>query len=811
MAEVESAAADDSFVQSEPQDEQQTHNMTVGTRRQANGTIGSVYSGNKIRHLKKEDGIPLWRKDIQYQFLKLVFEDKTPVFTRWPDGQKGLDFADVYIDAMARSSKTSKILKDKLQNDKQAAISMAMVCLLVNFGRMNTTLNFFPEMRAQLRTYHSIPSLQAHQDPNAYKQLQDAPRLKSILKGASEDVDQPNTLDKIKRQSIPRTNPVNLIFVLAQYAPKVSELHFFPPRDFFDLVMRSTLSSKSRAKAFLWLMWWYLESDFSHEAALNNPFGPGLAADGNGGLPIKVPSFESLTEEQANEENVDTQSEIEYGEAKRLERKRILEEDEPIPRITKRSKKGLLEPGYDDDQISGDISGRGDSFGGRGSAMSTPLHPSSKRYPDDEDDYQTPGHPGRSRYKRPKRESSLTRSVGQQRLILKTKMEHTPDASSPAPPGSGHPILNRFVTEPSLPQQSSSRRPRPLTQHQLAVEQNRRQRIEYILAKRKNEAYRLLHAKREAEIPFHRYNRLLQNVPDGYDSEDEDNSWGKGGLVPNPEEEEDYGECASFYLSVIRKAARRLDRWDYDDANGPKRDRKKEREERQKARQSGIGLDTDLVGRVPTSARSRARAARNAKRKLAGVTTEGSATVTPKAKPSSASRSKSNRNRTSRPTGSSLAAPDGATKDGLEAPSQDQELSSMPGDMEGEAEEGLDDIDRELLGEGSGDEDEGASRGPQTSRPVEAGYEDSFIGEGGDDDAEALSSDENDEEADDDDLEEGEGDVDVDVEGDGDDNSSTFEGGNGYAASDASSVAGDASEKLQEGRADEKDETMGDH
>lgn len=145
MADVESSAADESFSQADAQDEQPTHSMTVsatvGTRRQANGTIGSVYSGNKIRHLKKEDGIPLWRKDIQYQFLKLVFEDKTPVFTRLSDGRKGMDFADIYIDAMAKSSKTSKILKDKLQNDKQAAISMAMVCLLVNFGRMNTTLN----------------------------------------------------------------------------------------------------------------------------------------------------------------------------------------------------------------------------------------------------------------------------------------------------------------------------------------------------------------------------------------------------------------------------------------------------------------------------------------------------------------------------------------------------------------------------------------------------------------------------------------------------------------------------------------------
>lgn len=177
-------------------------------------------------------------------------------------------------------------------------------------------------MRAQLRTYHSIPSLQAHQDSNAYKQLQDAPRLKSILKGASEDYEQPNTLEKIKRQNIPRTNPVNLIFVLAQYAPKVSETHFFPPRDFFDLVMRSTLSSQSRARAFLWLMWWYLESDFSREAALNNPFGAGLEGEGSEGLPLKVPPFDILTEEQANEENQDTSEEQEYGESKRLERKR---------------------------------------------------------------------------------------------------------------------------------------------------------------------------------------------------------------------------------------------------------------------------------------------------------------------------------------------------------------------------------------------------------------------------------------------------------------------------------------------------------
>ena len=186
-------------------------------------------------------------------------------------------------------------------------------------------------MRAQLRTYHSIPCLQVHQDANSqYKGLQDAPRLKSILKGACEDAEQPNSIEKIEAAAIPRTNPVNLIFVLSQYAPKVTETHFFQPRDFFDLVIRSTLSSKSRAKAFLWLVWWYLESDFSRTDALDNPFGPGLPGDDPGSMPVKVPAFDCLTEEQAAAENVDTEEEKAYGERMRLVRKRILEEDETV-------------------------------------------------------------------------------------------------------------------------------------------------------------------------------------------------------------------------------------------------------------------------------------------------------------------------------------------------------------------------------------------------------------------------------------------------------------------------------------------------
>jgi Ino eighty subunit 1 len=106
-------------------------------------TNSSIYSGNKIRHLKKDDGEPLWRKDIQYEFLKLIFEDDQAVFTNSydPENISKQTFANLYIDAMARSSKTSKILRDKLLSEHEPAKNMAMVCLLVNLGRMNTTLN----------------------------------------------------------------------------------------------------------------------------------------------------------------------------------------------------------------------------------------------------------------------------------------------------------------------------------------------------------------------------------------------------------------------------------------------------------------------------------------------------------------------------------------------------------------------------------------------------------------------------------------------------------------------------------------------
>ena len=596
----------------------------VGTRRQANGTIGSVYSGNKIRHLKKDDGVPLWRKDIQYEFLRTVFDDEHPVFTRASDGQEGCFFADIYIDAMARSSKTSKILKDKLQQDRAAAKNMAMICLLVNVGRMNTTLNFFPEMRAQLRTYHSIPSLQARADANAYKQLQDAPRLKSILKGASEDTDEPRTVEAIKEKPIPRTNPVNLIFVLSQYAPKISEIHFFPPQDFFDLVMRHTISSKSRARAFLWLMWWYLQSDFSKDAALNNPFGPGILGDTTDEMPLKVPEFEHLTEEQGDLENVDTEEEVAFGKEKQNERKRILEEDEPTQdKQIKKLKKtaGDTATEYDSSPALKATNMEDRIPANRLSAILDPATSKLGGQADSlEDDWEPVNpHPGRGRYKRPTKKEREAQEG--QRTSLSGRPLHrtakaqadrdTPSeaAATPQPPGSSaHPVLQQYsgennATPTAAGAGTTARRPRPLTQHQLAVEAHRRSRVEYILELRKRDMMAEFEARRESQNWLLRASRRIEQLPDGYDSEDDD-SWGGGGLVPNPNsgEEEDYGEEAEMWVRVLRRVKRRLERWSGD--SDPSATKKTKRTAESRTNGSMPSISPLAPRRMPTAVRA---------------------------------------------------------------------------------------------------------------------------------------------------------------------------------------------------------------
>jgi Ino eighty subunit 1 len=287
----------------------------------------------KTPQIKKPDGKPLLRKDIQFALLSHIFHNDKAVFTSSYDAASPkMTFSELYIDSMARSSKCSRVVREKLQLDTDLAISVAMVSLLVNVGKMNTTLTcllsiiggrlkvVFPEMRAQLRTYHPIPALQSGQEQNA-KLLQDAPRIKSILKGVQEDRNEPFTWEQLlecrKRGLKPLTSPVSLIFLFGTYCQKMTELHFSPPREFYDLFNRTSVSSLSRANAFLWLCWHYLETDGSPDAASKNPFGK-PEQDGT----IRVPKLQHISIEQEELENLDPEEEIEYGKRMEEERKR---------------------------------------------------------------------------------------------------------------------------------------------------------------------------------------------------------------------------------------------------------------------------------------------------------------------------------------------------------------------------------------------------------------------------------------------------------------------------------------------------------
>ena len=143
-----------------------------------------------------------------------------------------------------------------------------------------------------------------------------------------------------------------------------------------------------------------------------------------------------------------------------------------------------------------------------------------------------------------------------QRLVLKTRTDQVPHSSSPAPPGSGHPILHSNGL--------GSRRQRPETSHQKAVNMNRKMRVDHILHKQIGTYHR--HARIEKKRTSSSFGLMVMNrvkdLPDMYDTDD-NNSWGPGGLVPN-RHREDYGEEALAYKKSIDRALRRL----YREENG---------------------------------------------------------------------------------------------------------------------------------------------------------------------------------------------------------------------------------------------------
>lgn len=98
--------------------------------------------------LKRADGEPLNRADIQYDVLHAIFSDTNRAFTNpFASTTEGasddakLTFHDLYIQTILNSPKATKILKDKMSESPEFAEDFAMLALLVNVGRINTTMS----------------------------------------------------------------------------------------------------------------------------------------------------------------------------------------------------------------------------------------------------------------------------------------------------------------------------------------------------------------------------------------------------------------------------------------------------------------------------------------------------------------------------------------------------------------------------------------------------------------------------------------------------------------------------------------------
>ncbi|KAF8633910.1 hypothetical protein AX15_001097 [Amanita polypyramis BW_CC] len=258
----------------------------------------------RVVPIKRADGDPLIRSDIQYDLLSSIFSDATDAFTNPWKNSRLTCFRDLYVDAILNSSKATKALKDKMLNSPQFATSFAMLSLLVNVGRINTTMSFFPEMKTAIRTYHPIPALQKTEG-----NLQDAPRIKHLLKasflvgdGNAPPITPQDINSRLNEGRRPSTNITNLLFVLSSHSVAVQK--YFKPTDdfplqldFLDLFLRTEVSSISRARAFLWICWKFLEK---HDDDINNPFS---AVEGC------APTFVQLSREQMVLENVDPEEE----------------------------------------------------------------------------------------------------------------------------------------------------------------------------------------------------------------------------------------------------------------------------------------------------------------------------------------------------------------------------------------------------------------------------------------------------------------------------------------------------------------------
>ncbi|GME74434.1 unnamed protein product [Ambrosiozyma monospora] len=359
-------------------------NTQKSDRERESKSYQTLLINSRTRHLKKNDGEPYWRNEIQFEFLLRLLFNRDRVFTNpyyeskefsWPeyfktykdengelhenDGEK-LTFFELYLVTLLKSPKISRILNERLTCDLVYSLNFIIISLLVNIGRLNTTVNFDHEMKSQFRTYHSIPALQVgdhteiikkYYEPSnipkhlkddefiirggegytmkAVKNLQDTPRIKSILKSINDlnseipknfkEFVTGSSADATKRYDL---NVISLIFLLCVHEFDLHNIFFADdnakelvfnnsfsvgpdtnssnlannvsgspngstirlrdetPKDddeqsgslFNEIWLNTQLKPVDKVKRFLWLIYLFKETDFKLNNILQNPF-----------------------------------------------------------------------------------------------------------------------------------------------------------------------------------------------------------------------------------------------------------------------------------------------------------------------------------------------------------------------------------------------------------------------------------------------------------------------------------------------------------------------------------------------------------
>jgi Ino eighty subunit 1 len=114
----------------------------------------------------------------------------------------------------------------------------------------------------------------------------------------------------------------------------LATVHFDPPLNFLDLFLPGNLASYDRARAFLWLIFHYLE-----DADAENPFDDDYSRKHR--HLTKIPWIRRLTEAEQKLENVDTPEEVEWGNKMSAQRNVFLHKLVTAPDTDKKGK-GIL-------------------------------------------------------------------------------------------------------------------------------------------------------------------------------------------------------------------------------------------------------------------------------------------------------------------------------------------------------------------------------------------------------------------------------------------------------------------------------------